>query len=130
MVRYFLTLIIFIVIDSAWLGLVAPKLYKSQIGHLMASNVNWLAALLFYLLYIAALLVFVINPAVTANSWQHALKFGAFLGLAMYATYDLTNLATLKDWPVTITAIDLIWGTFITSATCVLSTIVIQRFHL
>ena len=83
----------------------------------MAEKPNFLAAGVFYLIYIAALLFFVIDPAlVKASVWQ-AVWTGAFLGLAMYATYDLTNLATLKEWPLKITAIDLAWGTFITAAT-------------
>ncbi|NLD01699.1 MAG: DUF2177 family protein [Clostridiales bacterium] len=117
LIRYLVTTGIFLLIDAAWLGLIAPKLYKANIGHLMAEKPNFLAAGVFYLLYIAALLFFVIDPAlVKASVWQ-AVWTGAFLGLAMYATYDLTNLATLKEWPLKITAIDLAWGTFITAAT-------------
>mgnify|MGYP000918040209 CR=1 FL=1 len=110
LVRYLVTTGVFLLIDVAWLALIAPKLYKANIGHLMADKPNLPAAGVFYLLYIAALLFFVIDPALV--------KGGAFLGLVMYATYDLTNLATLKDWPLKITAIDLAWGTFITAATC------------
>ncbi|MDD3572801.1 MAG: DUF2177 family protein [Eubacteriales bacterium] len=117
LIRYLVTTGIFLLIDAAWLGLIAPKLYKANIGHLMAEKPNFLAAGVFYLIYIAALLFFVIDPAlVKASVWQ-AVWTGAFLGLAMYATYDLTNLATLKEWPLKITAIDLAWGTFITAAT-------------
>ena len=117
LIRYLVTTGIFLLIDAAWLGLIAPKLYKANIGHLMAEKPNFLAAGVFYLLYIAALLFFVIDPAlVKASVWQ-AVWTGAFLGLAMYATYDLTKLATLKEWPLKITAIDLAWGTFITAAT-------------
>ena len=115
--RYLVTTGIFLLIDAIWLGLVAPKLYKANIGHLMAEKPNFIAAGVFYLLYIAALLFFVIDPAlIKASVWQ-AVWTGAFLGLAMYATYDLTNLATLRNWPLKITAIDLAWGTFITAAT-------------
>ncbi|NLO12898.1 MAG: DUF2177 family protein [Clostridiales bacterium] len=117
LIRHLVTTGIFLLIDAAWLGLIAPKLYKANIGHLMAEKPNFLAAGVFYLIYIAALLFFVIDPAlVKASVWQ-AVWTGAFLGLAMYATYDLTNLATLKEWPLKITAIDLAWGTFITAAT-------------
>jgi uncharacterized membrane protein len=115
--RYLVTTGIFLLIDAIWLGLVAPKLYKANIGHLMTEKPNFIAAGVFYLLYIAALLFFVIDPAlIKASVWQ-AVWTGAFLGLVMYATYDLTNLATLRNWPLKITAIDLAWGTFITAAT-------------
>ncbi len=122
MLRYLVTTGIFLLIDIVWLGFVAPKLYKANIGHLMAEKPNLLAAGVFYLLYIAALLFFVIDPALAKGSVWQAVWTGAFLGLAMYATYDLTNLATLKDWPLKITVIDLIWGTFITAATSGIAT--------
>ncbi len=117
LVRYLVTTGVFLLIDVAWLALIAPKLYKANIGHLMADKPNLPAAGAFYLLYIAALLFFVIDPALVRGSAWQAVWTGAFLGLVMYATYDLTNLATLKDWPLKITAIDLAWGTFITAAT-------------
>ena len=117
LIRYLVTTGVFLLIDVAWLALIAPKLYKANIGHLMADKPNLPAAGVFYLLYIAALLFFVIDPALVKGSAWQAVWTGAFLGLVMYATYDLTNLATLKDWPLKITAIDLAWGTFITAAT-------------
>ena len=94
-----------------WLGLVANNFYKSQIGSLMKPDINWTAAILFYLLFILGLVVFVIAPAVEKGSWMYALIFGAFFGFITYATYDLTNLATLKDWPLLVTIVDLAWGT-------------------
>ncbi len=115
--RYLATAAVFLVIDILWLGFVAPKLYKQNLGHLMAEKTNFIAAGAFYLLYVAALLVFVINPAIASGSVWQALYRGAFLGLVMYATYDLTNLATLRDWPLKITLIDLAWGSFVTGAT-------------
>jgi uncharacterized membrane protein len=117
LVRYLVTTGVFLLIDIVWLALIAPKLYKANIGHLMADKPNLPAAGVFYLLYIAALLFFVIDPALVKGSAWQAVWTGAFLGLVMYATYDLTNLATMKDWPLKITAIDLAWGTFITAAT-------------
>lgn len=110
---YFIALPIFLVIDAIWLGLVAKDFYSNQIGSLLKANVNWLAAVIFYLLFIVGLVVFVIGPAVEKGSWLQALMFGALFGLITYATYDLTNLATLKDWPIIVTTADLIWGTFI-----------------
>jgi len=100
----------FFIIDMVWLVLVARKFYAGQIGFLMRPDIGWTAAIIFYLLFIAALVTFVIAPAVEKHSWSHALIYGAFFGLVTYATYDLTNLATLKDWPVLVTVVDLIWG--------------------
>jgi len=94
----------------AWLGLVAKDFYRAQIGTLMKSDVNWTAAIILYLIFIAGLVVFVVSPAVEKGSWTHALLFGAIFGLVCYATYDLTNLAVAKDWPLLVTIVDLIWG--------------------
>ncbi|MGD0754871.1 MAG: DUF2177 family protein [Bacteroidales bacterium] len=108
---FLIALPIFFVIDIAWLVLVAKKFYQQQIGFLMKPDINWFAAIIFYLLFIAGLVIFVISPAVDKHSWVHAIIFGALFGLITYATYDLTNLATMKDWPLLVTVVDLIWGT-------------------
>lgn len=113
---YGIALPVFFVIDMVWLGLVAKNFYRSQIGFLMKSDVNWAAAIIFYLLFIVGLVVFVITPAVEKGSWMHALLFGALFGLITYATYDLTNLATLKDWPLVVTVVDLAWGAVLAAA--------------
>jgi len=113
---YLMTLVIFFLVDIVWLGVISKKLYKEYLGHLMGP-VNWPAALIFYALFIAGLVFFVITPAIEKESLVYAITVGAFFGLITYGTYDLTNLATLKDWPVTITIIDLIWGTFLNAAT-------------
>ncbi|MGA2362387.1 MAG: DUF2177 family protein [Candidatus Aminicenantales bacterium] len=107
---YIIALPVFLAIDMAWLGLVAKNFYAKRIGFLMKTDINWTAAVLFYLLFIIGLVLFVIMPAVGKNSWVHALSFGALFGLIAYATYDLTNLATLKDWPLIVTIVDLAWG--------------------
>jgi uncharacterized membrane protein len=117
---YLLTLVIFLGIDSLWLGLVAPKYYRSQIGHLMAEKANLLAAGIFYLLFVGALVYFVIAPGMTIPTSQLLLR-GALFGLVTYATYDLTNLATLRDWPIPLTLIDLAWGTFLCALTSLVS---------
>jgi len=103
----------FIVIDLVWLGLIANNLYKKYLGFIMKSSPDWTVAILFYLLYLTGLVFFVINPALQKLSWKYSLFAGMFFGLVTYATYDLTNLATLKDWPPLITVIDLIWGTIL-----------------
>lgn len=107
---YAIALPVFFAIDMVWLGFAAKNFYRSQIGFLMKSDINWTAAIVFYLLFIVGLVIFVITPAVEKGSWMYALLFGALFGLITYATYDLTNLATLKDWPLLVTLVDLAWG--------------------
>lgn len=107
---------VFFVIDMIWLGLVAKNFYSNQIGFLMKSNVNWIAAFIFYLIFIFGLTVFVISPAIEKGSWVNALIFGALFGFVCYATYDLTNLAVAKDWPLFVTIVDLIWGAVLASS--------------
>lgn len=124
---YLITLPIFFVIDMIWLGLVAKTFYAQQIGHLMKSEINWPAAIIFYLLFIVGLVAFVIMPALKAESWQMAVFYGALFGLISYATYDLTNLATLKDWPVLITVVDLIWGSVIAASVSIISYLVANK---
>ena len=118
---YFITLAVFFVIDMIWLGVVAKGFYRRNLGLMMSPKVNWIAAMLFYLLFIVGLLVFAIRPALVAGVPINALFYGALLGLISYATYDLTNLATLKDWPLIVTVIDLIWGTVLGGAVSYIS---------
>lgn len=107
---YSIALPVFFVIDMVWLGLVAKNFYKAQIGALMKTDVNWVAAIIFYLIFVVGLVVFVIQPAIEKESWTHALLLGALFGLITYATYDLTNLAITKDWPLFVTFVDMAWG--------------------
>lgn len=107
---YAIALPVFFTIDMIWLGLVAKNFYRGQIGTLMKTDVNWVAAIIFYLIFISGLVVFVITPAMENGSLSHALLFGALFGFVCYATYDLTNLAVAKDWPLLVTIVDLIWG--------------------
>ncbi len=112
---YAIALPIFFVIDMLWLGVVAKSFYRNQIGTLMKSDINWIAVIIFYLIFIACLVVFVISPAVEKNSLMHALLFGALFGFVCYATYDLTNLAVAKDWPVFVTVVDMAWGALLSA---------------
>ncbi len=127
---YFIALPIFFAIDMVWLGLISKNFYQKNIGFLMTQNVNWVAALIFYLLFITGLVIFVITPALENNSWLMALSLGALFGLITYATYDLSNLATLKNWPLLVTIVDLMWGTFVSSAVSVFSYLVAKKFGL
>lgn len=119
---------VFFAIDMVWLGVVAKNFYSNQIGHLMKTNVGWAPALIFYLLFIVGLLVFVILPALEKKDIMHAVLYGAFFGLITYATYDLTNLATLKDWPLTVTIVDLIWGAVLSASVSSITYLIFTRF--
>jgi uncharacterized membrane protein len=126
---YAIALPVFFAIDLTWIGFVAKNFYKHQIGYLMTSQVNWTAAILFYLLFIVGMIVFVIGPAYAAHSWTHALWYGALFGFMTYATYDLTNLATVKDWPLLVTVVDLTWGTVLAASVSTVTVLIAQHFN-
>jgi len=118
---YLIALPVFFAIDMVWLGLVAKNFYRQQIGFLMKPDINWPAAIVFYLLFIGGLVTFVITPAFQKQSWTYALFYGAFFGLVTYATYDLTNLATTRDWPLLVTVVDLVWGSVLAASVSVVT---------
>jgi len=127
---YSIAIALFFVIDILWIGFIAKDFYQKQIGFLMKSDINWIAAIIFYLLFIVGLVLFVITPAIEKNSWTYALLFGALFGLITYATYDLTNLATLKDWPILVTIVDLIWGATLASSVSTLTFFIANKIGL
>ncbi len=112
---YLLTVPVFFAIDMVWLGVIAKNLYQKQIGHLLAPTVNWPAAIIFYLIYIYGIIFFAVLPGVEKDSLRTVMVNAALFGAMAYATYDLTNLATLKNWPTTIVFIDIIWGAVLTT---------------
>ena len=124
---FFIALAVFFAIDMVWLALIAKKFYREQIGFLMKPDINWIAAIVFYLLFIAGLVIFVISPAIQKHSWTHAILFGALFGLISYATYDLTNLATIKGWPVLVTLVDLAWGMVLSASVSLLTYLIFTR---
>lgn len=113
---FLLTTAVFFAIDLVWLGLIAKELYRQYMGHLLSDKVNWTAAIIFYLIYLAGILLFVVYPSVEKQSALRALLLGGAFGLIAYATYDLTNYATLKGFPLPIVFIDLAWGTVLTAS--------------
>ncbi len=125
---FLVSLPVFFAIDMVWLVLVARNFYQRQIGFLMKSDINWYAASVFYLLFIAGLVTFVISPAIEKHSPVHALVFGALFGLVTYSTYDLTNLATLKDWPMIVTIADLAWGMILSALVSVIVYFIAMKF--
>lgn len=124
--NYLIILGVFLAIDAVWLMVIAKKLYAQHLGYLMAATPNLLAALIFYLLFAVGLQVFIVYPALTAGHWAAALLPGLLFGLITYATYDLTNLATVRDWPVLITVIDLLWGSFVSGVTSLVSYLILR----
>jgi uncharacterized membrane protein len=127
-VTFLVAFAVFMVIDLIWLGVIAAPFYRNQIGFLMAKNVNWAAAVLFYIIFIVGMVVFVIQPALTAQSITSAILLGALFGLVAYATYDLTNLATLEGWPLTLVVVDIIWGTTLSVLVSTITYILMNAF--
>lgn len=125
---YLVAIVAFFAIDMLWLGVLSKNLYREQIGHLLKSDINWTAALIFYFLFVLGLVIFVIAPAVEKQSLMYALAYGAFFGLITYATYDLTNLAVTKDWPLFITVVDMVWGAVLSASVSVVTFLVYTRF--
>lgn len=115
-----LTFVVFLLLDLVWLVKISPRFYKKNLEHLMADKVNYAPAIIFYLIFIVGITLFVIGPAyVDGRGWSYALIYGAIFGLVTYSTYDLTNFATLKKWPLNVTLADIVWGTFLSTATSV-----------
>ena len=108
---YAVAVVTFFVIDLFWLGVVARSFYKNQMGHLLRADVNWAAAIIFYLIFVVGIVVLAVWPAIERQSLGHAIALGALLGLVTYAAYDLTNLATLEGFPFTVVLVDMVWGT-------------------
>jgi uncharacterized membrane protein len=110
---YISTAIAFFALDFLWLGTIAKKFYFSRLSHLLADAVNYSAAAGFYAVYVIGLVIFAVAPAMKDGSWQTAALYGALFGFFCYATYDMTNQATLKNWPVAVTMLDIAWGTLL-----------------
>ena len=114
-ISYLATTVVFFAIDMVWLGLIAKDFYRKYLGNFLSDQVNWTAAIIFYLLFIVGIFIFVIFPSYEKKSVLNAILMGALFGVFTYATYDLTNYATMKDWPLNIVFIDIAWGAILTS---------------
>jgi len=108
---YVLTVPIFFMIDIIWLGVIARGFYRRNLSFILSTDVNWAAAITFYLIYIAGIIFFAVRPALASDNLRDAALLGGLFGFFTYATYDLTNMATIKDWPLKIVVIDMLWGT-------------------
>lgn len=123
---YLVSLPIFLTLDAFWLGLVASNFYRSEIGPIL--EFDWLAALVFYLVFLVGLTIFATLPGIVNKDWQSGFVLGALFGFFTYATYDLTNLATLQNWSLKLVVVDVVWGTFICAATAGLTSIVVTNY--
>lgn len=127
-ISYVVSGLVFAVVDGIWLSFVANSFYRSQIGSLLLDKPNLPAAVAFYAVFLVGLVVFVITPSLEAGSIKMAAVLGALFGLVTYATYDLTNLATLKNYSLTMAVVDIIWGIVLSASVSVLTVILIQKF--
>jgi uncharacterized membrane protein len=125
---YLLTVVVFFGIDLVWLSVVANNFYQKHLGFLLSPKPNLVAAMSFYLLYIVGIVYFAILPGLEAESLLKTALSGALLGLIAYATYDLTNLATIKDWPLIVVVVDILWGTVLTGTVAFLTAFLFKRF--
>ncbi|MES2621238.1 MAG: DUF2177 family protein [Bacteroidota bacterium] len=128
LILYGIATVIFFSIDMLWLGLVAKNLYRQKLGFILSNEVNWAAAIIFYLIYIGGILFFAVLPALKDSNWQTALMNGAILGGLCYATYDLTNMATIAKWPLDIVIIDIVWGMVLTGSVAGLTYFAATKF--
>lgn len=125
--QFLVAFITFLAIDGLWLTLIAKNFYAKHLGFLMTKTPNLTAAGIFYVIYVFTMVVLIITPALQKGSLMTAILTGALFGLCAYATYDLTNLATIKDWPLLVTIVDLIWGTVLSGAVAGISYLVLTK---
>ncbi|OYT98206.1 MAG: hypothetical protein CFE40_13140 [Burkholderiales bacterium PBB1] len=125
---YLATAVVMIVLDLLWLGVIATPLYQQGLGHLMAERPNLMAAAAFYVLYVFGLLMFTIVPQAADASWLKTAATAAMFGFVAYATYDLSNLATLRDWPVWLSLIDMTWGAVLSAVAAIAGRFAWDRF--
>mgnify|MGYP006292010683 FL=1 len=125
---YGVALSVFLVVDLIWIGFIARTFYQDQLGFILASSPNWTAAIIFYLMFVAGLLFFVVMPGLKKKGMKDSLFRAAVFGILTYGTYDLTNLALIEGWPVLVTAVDIIWGMILSMTVCLVSVKVCRHF--
>ena len=125
-VSYLVALVVMAILDALWLGVVSREFYKARLGQMLLDKPIWSAAILFYLVHAAGIAVFAVPLSLNAGTWPSALLYGGLFGFCVYAAYDLTNLATLRGWPMSVTVVDLAWGTVVTAAATVAAFLVVK----
>jgi uncharacterized membrane protein len=129
-VAYLATAVVFLGFDALWLSQIALGMYRRELGSLLLDQPNLAVAGLFYLLFVAGIVVLVVFPAANGAGWVNALWMGAVLGLVAYGTYDITNLSTLRNWSLTVTLVDLAWGALLTALSAAAGTLALTWFRL
>jgi uncharacterized membrane protein len=127
---YLVCLVTFVAVDLTWLGMMAPRFYKPTLGDIALAGVNLPSAILFYLIYPLGLVIFAIDPSLRSGSIGSALLYGALFGFFTYATYDLTNQATLRNWTVSLTVVDVGWGTLLGALSSLAAYVAVDRLLL
>jgi uncharacterized membrane protein len=128
-VAYLAAAVVFLVLDGLWLGFIAGDFYRNRVGHLLLEQPDLAAAAAFYALYLVGVVMFAVAPALQERSVVRAIGRGALFGLIAYATYDLTNLATLKGWSTAVSLLDMAWGAVVTAATAAAGYFAARRFR-
>lgn len=128
LVAYVSSLLIFLAIDAIWLTTMSQRLYRRYLGDILVETFSPVPAALFYLIYVAGIIIFATAPAFATGRWTTAAIYGALYGFFAYATYDLTNQATIRGWPAAITIADICWGSLLSATTAVLGFLVTRYF--
>jgi len=127
LLTYGVSVPVFFVVDMIWLGVIARGFYRKALEPLLTPNINWTAAIIFYLLFLVGVLVFALLPGMEKRSLVYTVKMAALFGFIAYATYDLTNLATLRDWPLMLSIVDMMWGSCLSASTAGLTYLIMTR---
>jgi uncharacterized membrane protein len=126
LIGYLVALAVLALLDALWLGVVSRDFYKARLGQLLLDRPLWSVAIAFYLIHAVGIAVFAVPPAVAAGTWPVAVLYGGLFGLCVYAAYDITNLATLRGWPMAVSLVDLAWGTVVTAAATLVAFLVVR----
>ena len=127
LLTYAVSVPVFFCIDMIWLGVIAKGFYRNSLEPLLTPNINWIAAIIFYLLFLVGVLIFALLPGMAKRSLVYTIEMAALFGFISYATYDLTNLATLRDWPLMLSIVDMIWGSFLSASTATMTYLIMSR---
>ena len=127
LLTYAVSVPVFFIVDMIWLGIIAKGFYRKALEPLLTPNINWAAAIIFYFLFLVGVLVFALLPGMEKRSLGYTVVMAALFGFIAYATYDLTNLATLRDWPLMLSIVDMLWGAFLSTSTATMTYLIMSR---
>ena len=127
LLTYAVSVPVFFAVDMIWLGVIARGFYRKALEPLLTPNINWTAAIVFYFLFLVGILVFALLPGMKKQSLVYTVSMAALFGFIAYATYDLTNLATLRDWPLLLSMVDMLWGAFLSASTAGVTYLIMSR---